>query len=104
DQQADAQNASVSENMLVLQRMVGNAAVQRLMRKHDTAELANDTTQHGRGCGCAACGRISRAMMPEVIQREGGVKETAAKLEKEELTKKFEPATLTKAPEMTALA
>ena len=70
---SSATNAPAAEapanDLIALQRAVGNAAVQRLVQQHKAA-APTDAAGHGRGCSCAACGSVSRAVRPGLVQRD----------------------------------
>lgn len=59
-----------AEDMVALQRLVGNAAMQRLVQKHTASDRPSDAG-HGRGCSCVACSTVSRAVKPGLVQRDG---------------------------------
>lgn len=116
DLQTHGAGASPSAQMASLQRTIGNAAVQRLVQAHQTAP-GEDSTQHGRGCGCAACGTVSRMVMPGVLQRDDTVvpettaptgttttEDTPPPATKDDLIRAFKPETLDQATDMAALA
>lgn len=58
-------------DLIALQRAVGNAAIRRLVQQHTSAGAPVDTTGHGRGCSCAACSTVARAVRPGLVQRDG---------------------------------
>lgn len=62
--------ASDQANLIALQRAVGNAAIRQLVQRH-TASGSGDSAGHGRGCSCAACSTVSRAVRPGLVQRDG---------------------------------
>jgi hypothetical protein len=111
---------SPAQDVLSLQRVMGNAALQRLVKNHSASETTGEPSRHGHGCGCAACSTVSRLVMPGVLQRDDEVVEetpapsgsTTATAEatppapstKEDLIKAFKPETLDQATDMTALA
>ena len=65
-----AQAGTLAGEILQLQRLAGNAAVQRVLRSQ-AAAAPSDQSTHGSGCGCAACSRVSRSVQPDTIQRDG---------------------------------
>lgn len=101
---------SPSTDMLSLQRAIGNAAVQQLVRAHQT-----DSARHGHSCGCAACSTVSRALAPDnMLQRQGESKSKTKSGDttvtspppatKDDLIRAFKAETLAQPASMATLA
>ena len=63
--------ANAAGSLVALQRVVGNAAVMRMVQAQRAAGAPADQGKHGRGCGCAACSVVSRSVQSPTIQRDG---------------------------------